>query len=311
LKEKVLITGGAGFIGSHLCDFFINQGYAVLCIDNLTTTSTNNIKHLFENKYFRFIKWDITKPIKFRKRIDYILHFATPASPLFFNKYPVDTAKTSSLGTLNTLQIAKSSRAKFMLASSDAVYGDLSENPQKEQYIGNVNPIGGRSAYDESKRFAETLTMAYHRQHKVDTSIVRIFHTYGERLLDDGRLIPHFIAQALRGRPIVIFGNGMQTRSFCYISDLIMGIYKVLTSNVHDPVNLGNPKEISILDLAHLIIKIAESKSKIVFKKAMPEDRKIRKPDITLARSKLKWEPKVGLEEGLIRTVNYMRLNGF
>ncbi len=303
-----MITGGAGFIGSHLCDFLLTKGYSVICMDNLITGSMDNIRHLLKNRRFKFIRHDVTKYININGRLDYVLHFASPASPVDYLKYPIKTLKVGSLGTHNALGVAKAKRAKFILASTSEVYGDPLEHPQKESYWGNVNCVGPRGVYDEAKRFAEAITMAYRNAHGLDTRIVRIFNTYGERMREhDGRAIPNFIDQALRGRPLTIFGTGSQTRSFCYISDLIDGIYKLLISNIHTPVNIGNPKEMSVLDLARLIIKLTGSKSKVVFKGLPADDPKVRRPDITLARSRLKWGPKVSLEEGLIKTIEYFR----
>lgn len=308
MTKRVLITGGAGFIGSHLCDFLLAKGYSIICMDNLITGSTGNIGHLLKNKDFKFIEHDVTRHIRIRGRLGYVLHFASPASPIDYQKYPIQTLKVGSLGTHNTLGLAKSKKAKFMLASTSEVYGDPLIHPQKESYWGNVNPIGPRSVYDETKRFAEAMTMAYHRIHKVDTRIVRIFNTYGERMYKhDGRAIPNFIDQALRGVPITIFGDGSQTRSFCYISDLVDGIYRLMRSNFHQPVNIGNPHEISILEIARVIIKLTRSNSKIVFKPLPIDDPKVRRPDITLAKAKLKWEPKAALINGLEKTIEYFK----
>jgi len=304
MKKRILITGGAGFIGSHLSDLFIKKGYSIICMDNLITGSMSNVKHLLKNKNFRFVKHDVSKYIKVSGKINYILHFASPASPVDYLKYPIKTLKVGSLGTHNALGLAKAKKAKFLLASTSEVYGDPLVHPQKESYWGNVNPIGPRGVYDESKRFAEAITMAYHLSHKVDTRIVRIFNTYGERMRHrDGRAVPNFLDQALSGKPITVFGNGRQTRSFCYISDMIAGIYKLFKSNIHYPVNIGNPEEFSILELARNIIRLTKSKSKIVFKNLPIDDPKVRQPNITLAKSRLKWLPKVKLEEGLARTI--------
>lgn len=308
IKKRILITGGAGFIGSHLCDWLIKKGYFIICMDNLITGSKNNIKHLLKHKNFRFVKHDVSKYINVKGKIDYVLHFASPASPVDYLNYPIKTLKVGSLGTHNTLGLAKTKKAKFLLASTSEVYGDPLVHPQKESYWGNVNPIGPRGVYDESKRFAEAITMAYHNTHQIDTRIARIFNTYGERMRrHDGRAVPTFIDQALKGRPITVFGNGRQTRSFCYVSDLINGIYKLLKSNTHCPVNIGNPQEFSILQLAYLVIRLTKSKSKVVFRRLPIDDPKIRKPDITLARLKLKWAPKMDLKKGLVETIEYFK----
>ena len=306
MKKRTLITGGAGFIGSHLSDALIKKGHTVICMDNLVTGSVRNIKHLLKDKNFKFIKHDVTKYINIKGRLDYVLHFASPASPVDYLKYPIKTLKVGSLGTHNALGLAKKKKAKFFLASTSEVYGDPLEHPQKESYWGNVNPIGPRGVYDEAKRFAEAITMAYHNAHKVDTKIIRIFNTYGERMrkLDD-RAIPNFINQALKNKPLTVFGKGDQTRSFCYISDLVDGIYRLMTSSLHLPVNMGNPQEFSILQLTKTIIKLTKSKSRIAFKKLPLDDPRTRRPDITLARHKLGWKPKVNLTEGLERTIRY------
>jgi len=310
VKKRALITGGAGFIGSHLCDLLLAKGYFVICADNFITGSKENIKHLLKNRNFSFIKHDVTKYINIKGRLDYVLHFASPASPVDYLKYPIKTLKVGSLGTHNALGVAKEKKAKFLLASTSEIYGDPLEHPQKESYWGNVNPIGPRGVYDEAKRFAEAITMAYHRSHKIDTKIVRIFNTYGERMRHrDGRAIPNFIDQALKNRPITIYGNGTQTRSFCYIRDLTEGIYKLSKSGVNYPVNLGNTGEFSILELARLIIKLTKSESKIIFTKLPVNDPKVRRPDIKRAKSVLKWKAKIGLKEGLVKTINYFKEN--
>ncbi|MBI5144522.1 MAG: GDP-mannose 4,6-dehydratase, partial [Candidatus Omnitrophica bacterium] len=263
MKKRVLITGGAGFIGSHLCDLLLAKGYAVICMDNLITGSMGNIRHLLKNNDFRFIEHDVTKYMRIQGRLDYILHFASPASPVDYLKYPIKTLKVGSLGTHNTLGLAKAKRAKYLLASTSEVYGDPLEHPQKETYWGNVNCIGPRGVYDEAKRFAEAMAMAYHNVHNLRTGIVRIFNTYGERMrAHDGRAIPNFISQAIKGLPITVFGDGSQTRSFCYISDLVEGIYKLLRSNISHPINIGNPKDMSVLELARLIIRLTGSDSR-------------------------------------------------
>ena len=308
MKKAVLITGGAGFIGSHLCGLFLGKGYKVICVDNLITGKLSNISRLLKNKDFQFIKHNISERINIKGPIDYILHFASPASPIDYLKFPIQTLKVGSLGTHNALGLAKAKRAKFLLASTSEVYGDPLVNPQSESYWGNVNPIGPRGVYDESKRFAEAITMAYHRVHKVDTKIVRIFNTYGERMREeDGRAIPNFISQALNNKPITVYGNGFQTRSFCYISDLINGIYRLLMSGEHDPVNIGNPNEMTLLQLAKVIIRLTDSGSRIVFKPLPTDDPKVRRPNISKANKILKWQPRIGLEEGLRKTIEWFR----
>lgn len=310
MKKRVLITGGAGFIGSHLSDLLIGKGYSVICMDNLITGSKKNIKHLLKHKNFKFIKRDVTKYINVKGRLDYVLHFASPASPVDYMRYPIKTLKVGSLGTHNALGLAKAKDARFLLASTSEVYGDPLVNPQPETYWGNVNPVGMRACYDEAKRFAEAITMAYHRDHKVNTGIVRIFNTYGKRMrAKDGRVIPNFVYQALKGRPMSVYGTGRQTRSFCYVSDMADGIYRLLLSNMHNPVNIGNPNEISVLKLTGIIKKITGSKSKIVYKRLPNDDPKVRRPDITLLKSKLKWKPKVSLEEGLKKTIGWFKEN--
>jgi len=305
---NVLITGGCGFIGSHLCERLIKEGNRVICLDNLITGKLENIEHLLKDPHFKFIQHDITKPIEIEENIDYVLHFASPASPVDYLNFPIQTLKVGSLGTHNALGIAKAKKAKFLLASTSEVYGDPLVHPQPETYLGNVNPISPRGVYDEAKRFAEAITMAYHRVHKIDTRIVRIFNTYGERMRkEDGRVIPNFITQALNNQPLTVYGEGRQTRSFCYISDLIDGIVKLMHVEYHLPVNLGNPYEMSILDLAKLIIELTQSRSKIEFRPLPQDDPKQRKPDITLARKILNWEPKVKFEEGLLRTIEWFK----
>lgn len=304
--KRVLITGGAGFIGSHLCDFFLAKGFEVVCMDNLITGKKENIKHIKKN--FTFIEHDVTKYIDIKGDLDYVLHFASPASPIDYQKFPIQTMKVGSLGTHNVLGVAKAKNAVFLQASTSEVYGDPQENPQKEDYWGHVNPIGPRSVYDESKRFAEAITMAYHNYHKMDTKIARIFNTYGPRMrMNDGRVVPTFINQAIRNQPITIFGDGKQTRSFCYVSDLIDGIYKLLMSNINTPVNLGNPHEMSMLEYAQNIVEITNSKSKTVFKPLPKDDPKQRCPDISKAKKLLNWEPKVSFEEGMKKTIEWFR----
>lgn len=308
MKKTALITGGAGFIGSHLCELFLNKNFKVICVDNLITGKLSNIKHLLKSKNFKFINHDISKPINIKGPIHYILHFASPASPVDYLKFPVQTLKVGSFGTHNALGLAKAKKAKFLLASTSEIYGDPLVNPQPESYWGNVNPIGPRSVYDEAKRFAEAITMAYHRVHKVDTKIVRIFNTYGEKMREqDGRAIPNFINQALNNKPITVYGDGSQTRSFCYVSDLTDGIYRLLMSREHYPVNIGNPNEMNLLKLAKVIIKLTESSSSIVFKPLPADDPKVRRPNITRAKKLLKWQPVVNLETGLIRTIEYFK----
>jgi dTDP-glucose 4,6-dehydratase len=305
---RIVITGGAGFIGSHLCDFFIQKGHSVVCVDNLITGNIANIEHLFGNPNFLFIKHDVTNYIHIPGKVDAVLHFASPASPVDYLNLPIQTLKVGALGTHKTLGLAKEKKSVFMLASTSEVYGDPEINPQKEDYWGNVNCIGPRGVYDEAKRFAEAMTMAYHRYHKVSIRIVRIFNTYGPRMrLNDGRVVPNFIYQALKNKPITVYGKGKQTRSFCYISDLVEGIYKLLFTNYFFPVNLGNPTEMKIIDFAKMIKTITKSKSKIIFKPLPVDDPKQRRPDISVAKKILKWEPKVSLEEGLTKTIHYFK----
>ncbi len=306
--KRVLITGGAGFIGSHLSDLFICRGYKVICIDNLITGKMENVRHLLKYKNFEFIKQNITEHISIKGRIDYILHFASPASPADYLKYPIQTLKVGSLGTHNALGLAKAKKTVFLLASTSEVYGDPLVNPQKESYWGNVNSIGPRGVYDEAKRFAEAMTMAYHRYHKLDTRIVRIFNTYGPRMReDDGRAIPNFICQALANKPITIYGTGRQTRSFCYISDLVDGIYGLLMSKHCMPVNIGNPNEMSLLDLVNIIKRETVRKVKIVHKALPVDDPKVRCPDISTARRVLGWRPVVDIGEGIAKTVSFFK----
>ena len=309
-KMRVLVTGGAGFIGSHLCDFLIEEGHDVVCMDNLITGNLNNISHLRKNRKFKFIKHDVTKYIGINGKLDFVLHFASPASPIDYLEFPIQTLKVGALGTHNALGLAKDKKAKFLLASTSEVYGDPLMHPQPETYWGNVNPIGPRGVYDEAKRFAEAITMAYHRYHKLDTRIARIFNTYGPRMkADDGRVVPTFIVQALKNQPITIFGNGLQTRSFCYVSDLVDGIYKLMLSDVSEPINMGNPEEYTILDFAKKIMRLTKSKSRIVFRELPVDDPKQRRPDISKAKKLLKWEPKVSVDEGLKDTLEWFRNN--
>ncbi len=306
--RKVLITGGAGFIGSHLCERFLQEGFQVICMDNLVTGSLQNIGHLFENEHFKFIKQDVTNYIYVEGALEYILHFASPASPIDYLHLPIQTLKVGSLGTHKALGLAKEKKARFFLASTSEVYGDPLVHPQREDYWGNVNPIGPRGVYDEAKRFAEALTMAYHRYHGLETRIVRIFNTYGPRMrIDDGRVVPTFMAQVLRGEELSVFGDGSQTRSFCYITDLVEGIWRLLHSDYCEPVNLGNPQEMSILSFARAIIAMTEAKSGIQFCSLPVDDPKVRQPDISLARRLLGWTPTVMLEEGLKATFEYFK----
>lgn len=308
--KTVLITGGAGFIGSHLCDFLIDKGFRVVCVDNLITGNAKNISHLTTNKNFKFINHDISRHIAIDEHLDYVLHFASPASPIDYQKIPIQTLKAGSLGTHNTLGLALAKKAKYVLASTSEVYGDPLVNPQPESYWGNVNPVGLRGCYDEAKRFAEALVMAYHRIHKVDTRIARIFNTYGHRMRkDDGRVVPNFITQALNNKPMTVYGDGKQTRSFCYIDDLVEGIYRLMASKINEPVNLGNPDEHTIKESAEIIKELTKSKSRIIFEKLPVDDPKVRRPDITKAKSELGWEPKVGLREGLMKTIKWFRQN--
>lgn len=305
---RVVITGGAGFLGSHLCDYFIARGDEVICLDNLITGSPDNIAHLFGHPNFRFICHDVTNFIYIEGEVDYVLHFASPASPMDYLRYPIQTLKVGSLGTHKALGFAKAKGARFLLASTSEVYGDPLVHPQPEDYWGNVNPVGVRGVYDEAKRFAEAMTMAYHRYHGLDTRIARIFNTYGERMrLDDGRMIPAFMTQALRGQPLTVFGDGSQTRSICYVSDMVEGIVRLLESDVVEPVNLGNPDEISVLALAEEIRQLVGSASPIEYRPLPQDDPKVRQPDISRARALLGWEPRVSRAEGLRRTAEYFR----
>jgi dTDP-glucose 4,6-dehydratase len=308
MKKTVLITGGAGFLGSHLCDKFLQEGYRVICMDNLITGKIENIEHHFGNPDFQFLHYDVTNYIHVPGNLDYILHFASPASPVDYLKYPIQTLKVGSLGTHKVLGLAKAKKARVLVASTSEVYGDPLVHPQNEEYWGNVNPIGLRGVYDEAKRFLEAMTMAYHRYHGVETRIARIFNTYGPRMrLDDGRALPQFVGQALRGEDLTVYGDGSQTRSFCYVSDLIEGIYRLLLSDEVLPVNLGNPEEITILEFAKEILKYIDTPSKIVFKELPADDPKIRQPDITKAQKILNWSPKVSRSEGLQLTIEYFK----
>lgn len=308
-KQPVsVVTGGAGFLGSHLTDRLLAEGHRVIAIDNLITGHLTNIEHLAGNENYRFIKQDVTQYLFVPDEIDYVFHFASPASPIDYLELPIPTLKVGALGTHNTLGLAKAKKATFLLASTSECYGDPLVHPQKEDYWGNVNPIGPRGVYDEAKRFAEAITMAYHRYHGIDTKIVRIFNTYGPRMrLRDGRVVPAFIGQALSGAPLTIFGDGAQTRSFCYVSDLIDGIYRLSQSDYHEPVNVGNPREMTIKRFAEEIIRITGTKSGIEYKPLPVDDPKVRQPDIGRAKKILGWEPKVEFEEGITRTIDYFR----
>ncbi|HXT50418.1 MAG TPA: UDP-glucuronic acid decarboxylase family protein [Thermoanaerobaculia bacterium] len=303
-----VVTGGAGFLGSHLCERLLAEGHRVICVDNLLTGRRENVAALLDDPRFRFVCHDISKPLAIDEKVDRILHFASPASPVDYLELPIQTLKVGSLGTHNSLGLAKAHDARFLLASTSEVYGDPLVHPQPESYWGNVNPVGPRGVYDEAKRFAEAMTMAYHRYHGLDTRIVRIFNTYGPRMrARDGRVVPAFIQQALLGEPMTVFGDGSQTRSFCYVSDLVEGIYRLLQSDLHEPCNVGNPAEMTVLQFAERIKAAVGSKSEIVFQKLPVDDPKTRQPDITLARRRLGWEPKVSLDEGLGRTIDYFR----
>jgi len=308
LKKTCVVTGGGGFLGSHLCERFLERNWRVIAIDNFLTGNEKNVAPLKKNKAFQLIRHDVSKPIRLSERVDYVLHFASPASPLDYLQFPIQTLKVGALGTHNALGLAKDKKAVFFLASTSEVYGDPLVHPQAEEYWGNVNPVGPRGVYDEAKRFAEAMTMAYHRTHKMDTKIIRIFNTYGPRMrLHDGRAIPEFLSQALTGKPLTVFGDGQQTRSLCYISDLVDGIEKLLLSTLNDPINIGNPSEISMLDLAKKIIRMTGSSSRIVNKALPVDDPKVRRPDISKAKKYLSWTPKITLEEGLEHTIEYFK----
>jgi dTDP-glucose 4,6-dehydratase len=305
---RTLITGGAGFIGSHLCDRFLGRGHEVICVDNVITGSLGNVEHLRGHDQFQFIRHDISHPLEIDGPIDNVLHFASPASPVDYLQYPIQTLKVGSLGTHNTLGLAKAKGARYLLASTSEVYGDPEVHPQKEDYWGHVNCVGVRGCYDEAKRFSEAITMAYRRAHRVDTRIIRIFNTYGSRMrLDDGRVLPNFMGQALRGEPLTVYGEGSQTRSFCYVDDLIDGIEKLLGADFHEPVNLGNPDEVTVLEFAREILALSGSKSTIEYRPLPQDDPKVRKPDISRARQLLGWEPRVARAEGLRRTLEYFQ----
>lgn len=304
---RTLVTGGAGFLGSHLCEYLLSKGHEVIAMDNLLTGTITNIEHL-QGENFKFVKHDVTEYVYLGGPIDYILHFASPASPMDYLQYPIQTLKVGALGTHKALGLAMAKNATFLLASTSEVYGDPLVHPQNEDYWGHVNPVGPRGVYDEAKRFAEALTMAYNRTHGVDTKIVRIFNTYGPRMRpNDGRAIPTFIPQALRNEPISVFGDGSQTRSFCFVSDLVEGIFRLLSSDIHDPINIGNPAEMTIRELAEAVIRITGSSSQISYKDLPVDDPKIRQPDISRARELLGWEPKVSFEDGLRNTVAWFR----
>jgi dTDP-glucose 4,6-dehydratase len=304
---RVLVTGGAGFIGSHLCEFLLDRGAEVVCLDNLLTGTTDNIDHL-RSERFTFIKHDVTNYIYVAGHLDYVLHFASPASPVDYQQLPIPTLKVGALGTHKALGLAKAKSARFLLASTSEVYGDPLVHPQREDYWGNVNPVGPRGVYDEAKRFAEAMTMAYHRYHGLDTRIVRIFNTYGERMrMNDGRAIPNFLRQALTGQPLSIYGDGSQTRSFCYVSDLVDGIWRLMQAPVHDPVNIGNPQEMTLLELAKRVQRLTGSRSPIVFQPLPQDDPRVRQPDITRARTLLGWGPRVDVDEGLGKTIEWFR----
>jgi dTDP-glucose 4,6-dehydratase len=307
MKQRIVITGAAGFIGSHLSETLLDRGYEVIGVDNLLTGDTANIAHLV-NRDFAFIKHDVTNYIYIEGPVDFVLHWASPASPIDYLELPIPTLKVGALGTHKALGLAKAKNARFVLASTSEVYGDPLEHPQQETYWGNVNPVGPRGVYDEAKRFAEAMTMAYHRYHGVDTKIVRIFNTYGPRMrVKDGRAVPAFMSQALRNEDVTVFGDGTQTRSFTYITDLVDGIIKLMLSAENDPINIGNPREMTIEEIARTIIRMTGSKSRIVYRPLPTDDPKVRQPDITRARTKLAWEPKVQLEEGLVKTIEYFK----
>lgn len=307
-NKRILITGGAGFLGSHLCDRYLSEGYEVICMDNLSTGSADNIAHLVDHDRFEFVKHDVTNYIHVNGRLDLILHFASPASPIDYLEMPIQTLKVGSLGTHKALGLAKEKGARFLLASTSEVYGDPKVHPQNEGYWGNVNPIGHRGVYDEAKRFAEAMAMAYHRYHGVETRIVRIFNTYGSRMrIHDGRALPTFMRQALRGNPLTVYGDGSQTRSFMYVNDLVEGVWRLSQSDYTEPINIGNPDEITILEFAREIIELTGSDSEIVFKELPKDDPQVRQPDISLAKEVLDWEPKYDRREGIRKTFNYFK----
>jgi len=311
-KKTVLISGGAGFLGSHLCDWLIGHGFKVIAADNLITGSLRNVAHLKKNKDFKFMKQDVSKPFKVAGSVDYVMHFASPASPVDYMEHPIATMLVGSYGTHHLLEIARAKKAVFLMASTSEIYGDPLVHPQKESYWGNVNSIGPRSIYDEAKRYSEAAAFAYRRVYNMDTKVVRIFNTYGPRMqIKDGRVVPNFIDQILNNQPLTVYGNGQQTRSFCYVDDLVNGITKLLLSKISGPVNIGNPREFTILEFAELIRKKYNPKAKIVFKPLPQDDPKQRKPDITLARKELNWEPTVPLEDGIARTMDWFAKNYF
>ena len=304
---RILVTGGAGFLGSHLCEYLLNKGHEVICMDNLITGTKDNISDI-KSKKFQFVEHNVSEFINLEGELDYILHFASPASPIDYLKLPIQTLKVGALGTHNALGLAKAKKAVFFLASTSEVYGDPLIHPQPEDYWGNVNPIGPRGVYDEAKRFAEAITMAYHRTHGINTKIIRIFNTFGPRMrINDGRAIPNFLKQALTGKDLTIYGDGSQTRSFCYVSDLVEGIYRLLTSDQNSPINIGNPNEMTIKEMADKILQATNSKSKITYVPLPEDDPKVRQPDITRAKKYLNWEPVVGLGEGLQSTLKYFK----
>ena len=303
-----VVTGGAGFLGSHLCERLLAEGHRVVCVDNLLTGKLGNVQRLLDRSDFEFIEHDVSQPFEVPGQVDNVLHFASPASPIDYLELPIQTLKVGSLGTHNTLGLAKAKRARYLLASTSEVYGDPLVHPQPEGYWGNVNPVGPRGVYDEAKRFAEAMAMAYHRYHGLDTRIIRIFNTYGPRMRPrDGRVVPAFIQQALLGEPLTVFGDGSQTRSFCYVDDMIEGIWRLLNSDTHDPVNIGNPHEMTILEFGRFILSLTASRSEITFKPLPVDDPKTRQPDVTLARELLGWEPVVPLEAGLSKTIDYFK----
>ena len=305
---RVLVTGGAGFIGSHLCEFLLGRGADVICMDNFVTGSVDNLATIADHPGFRLVRHDVTEYIGVKGPLDWVLHFASPASPRDYMELPIQTLKVGALGTHNALGLAKAKTARFLLASTSEVYGDPLVHPQREDYWGNVNPVGPRGVYDEAKRFAEAMTMAYHRYHRVDTRIVRIFNSFGPRMrLDDGRAIPAFMTQAIKGAPLTVFGDGSQTRSLQYISDLIDGVWRLMLSSVSEPINVGNPQEMTVLELAKRIIRLAGSRSEIVFHPLPEDDPKVRQPDIGRARALLGWEPRVDVDEGLRLTLDWFR----
>lgn len=307
MRPTSIVTGGAGFLGSHLCDYLLEQGHQVICVDNLITGSAWNLQHITSSD-FTYLEHDVTKPLYVEEDVDFVFHFASPASPVDYTRLPIQTLKVGALGTHNMLGLAKAKGARFMLASTSEVYGDPLVSPQPESYWGNVNPVGPRGVYDEAKRFAEAMTMAYHRYHGLDTRIVRIFNTYGPRMrLDDGRVVPNFVSQALRGEALTVYGDGSQTRSFCFVSDEIEGIYRLMMSEYVEPVNIGNPEEYTILEFAKVIIELTGTDSDIVFRPLPTDDPRQRRPDISLARRLLDWEPVVSLREGLMETIKYFK----